>query len=63
MSHEITATDKVFTVGEAAWHGLDTNRQGPRLTAEEAKAYLDWQVKKVPADVREEPSGWGLLYH
>jgi phage/plasmid-like protein (TIGR03299 family) len=49
MSHEISATDQVFTVGEAAWHGLDHNRQGPRLTAEEAKAYLNWQVKKIPA--------------
>ncbi len=46
MSHEITEADKVFTVGERAWHGLDINRQGPRLTANEAKTYLDWCVKK-----------------
>jgi hypothetical protein len=49
MSHEITSADKVFTVGEQAWHGLDDNRKGPRLTAEEAKTYLNWRVKKVPA--------------
>jgi phage/plasmid-like protein (TIGR03299 family) len=55
MSHEITATDKVFTVGEQAWHGLDDNRKGQRLTAEEAKAYLDWRVKKVPAKYEGKP--------
>src|SRR5512143_2061461 len=55
MSHEITATDTVFTVGEQAWHGLDDNRKGPRLTAEEAKAYLNWRVKKVPAKYAGRP--------
>ncbi len=55
MSHEITDTDKVFTVGEQAWHGLDDNRKGPRLTAEEAKAYLNWRVKKVPATYEGKP--------
>ncbi len=49
MSHEITETDKVFTVGERAWHGLDINHQGSRLTADEAKAFLDWRVNKEQA--------------
>ena len=49
MSHDITETDKVFTVGETAWHGLDINHQGPRLTAEQAREFLNWAMKKVPA--------------
>ena len=40
MSHEISDTDKVFTVGEKAWHGLDRNTQGPRLTAAQAREFL-----------------------
>jgi phage/plasmid-like protein (TIGR03299 family) len=39
----------MFTVGEKAWHNLDVNMQGPRLTAEEAQAYLNWRVKKEQA--------------
>ncbi len=48
MPREVTSADKVFTVGEQAWQNLDENRKRPRLTAGEAKAYLDWRVKKVP---------------
>ena len=55
MSHEIENTDRVFTVGEKAWHGLDDNRQGPRLTADEARQYLNWRVKKVPAMYEGKP--------
>jgi phage/plasmid-like protein (TIGR03299 family) len=47
MSHEISATDQVFTAGATAWHGLDTNFK-QRLTADEARQFLDWKVKKVP---------------
>ena len=55
MSHDITETDKVFTVGETAWHGLDINHQGPRLTAEQAREFLNWTVKKVPALYEDKP--------
>ncbi len=60
MSHGIEETDKVFTVGEQAWHGLDHNRKGPRLTAEQAREYLNWEVKKVPAvyDDQPVPGAW-----
>ncbi len=49
MSHGLTETDQVFTVGQNAWHNLDVNVKGPRLTADEARAFLNWTVKKVPA--------------
>ena len=55
MSHEITDTDKVFTVGEAAWHGLDTNIKGDRLTAAQAREFLNWHVKKVQAEYEGKP--------
>ena len=50
MSHGLTDTDKVFTVGDSAWHGLDTNFKGrARLTTDEARTFLNWRVKKEQA--------------
>jgi phage/plasmid-like protein (TIGR03299 family) len=54
--HGITDTDQTFTVGEQAWHNLDKNVKGrARLTADEARTFLDWKVEKAPAYYDDKP--------
>lgn len=51
MSHEITATDSVFTgLDGQAWHHLDKN-YGRLLTREEAEQHLLWTVSTKPCEI------------
>lgn len=48
MSHNITASDKVFTVRQPAWHGLDTNYDNYQDPEELYTQYHGWNVISEP---------------
>lgn len=47
MSHEIYENDKIITVGEKAWHGLDDNRLAASLD-DVANEILNFEVHTAP---------------
>lgn len=48
MSHEITATDRVYSVREPMWHGINDDVIEDYPTPEEARLWLPWKVIQEP---------------
>ncbi|QGZ16790.1 hypothetical protein PBI_DEWDROP_143 [Microbacterium phage Dewdrop] len=72
MSHELTNSDGMFTVRQAAWHGLGTVFEDYPKREEAQKIAMPWEVKEEPLfrrvfhedqngetfEVMEEVEGW-----